>query len=125
MDISAVSDQVVALLQQRGRLAYRMLKPQFQLDDEQLAALKEELIDIQEVAVDKDGKMLVWKGDSGAGSVPSEVRGSPAPATAQALPPASYTPPPLAERIRAAHAAFATPAPPHRPPQTLPAPFSH
>jgi len=108
MDISAVSDQVVALLQQRGRLAYRMLKPQFQLDDEQLAALKEELIDIQEVAVDKDGKMLVWKGDSGAGSVPSEVRGSPAPATAQALPPASYTPPHLAERIRAEQAALET-----------------
>ena len=35
---------------------------QFQLDDEQLEVLKEELIDIQEVAVDKDGKLLVWTG---------------------------------------------------------------
>src|SRR5262245_10527414 len=62
MDLYDLSDQVVALLQKRGRLAYRMLKLQFQLDDEQLEALKEELIDIQEVAVDKDGKMLVWRG---------------------------------------------------------------
>src|SRR5262249_37492175 len=108
MDISAVSDQVVALLQQRGRLAYRMLKPQFQLDDEQLAALKEELIDIQEVAVDKEGKKLGWKGDSGARSGPSEVRGSPAPATAQTLPPARSTPPPPARRIRAEQAALET-----------------
>jgi len=65
MDLYAISDQVTALLQQRGRLAYRMLQLQFHLDDEQLAALKEELIDIQEVAIDKDGRMLVWKGDSG------------------------------------------------------------
>jgi class 3 adenylate cyclase len=35
----------------------------FELDDEQLDVLKEELIDIQELAVDKDGKMLVWSGD--------------------------------------------------------------
>ncbi len=60
MDFYAVLDQVMALLRQRGRASYRALKVQFQLDDEQLAALKEELIDIQEVAVDKDGKMLVW-----------------------------------------------------------------
>src|SRR5262245_824527 len=62
MDFYAVLDQVATLLRQRGRASYRALKVQFQLDDEQLAALKEELIDIQEVAVDKDGKMLVWVG---------------------------------------------------------------
>jgi hypothetical protein len=53
MDLYAISDQVVALLQQRGRLAYRMLQLQFQLDDEQLAALKEELIEGQQVASDE------------------------------------------------------------------------
>ena len=66
MDLYEVSDQVATLLQKRGRLAYRMLKLQFELDDEQLAALKEELIDIQEVAADKDGKMLVWTGSETA-----------------------------------------------------------
>src|SRR5262245_15190238 len=62
MDFYAVLDQVVVLLRQRGRASYRALKVQFQLDEEQLEALKEELIDIQDVAVDKDDKMLVWKG---------------------------------------------------------------
>jgi class 3 adenylate cyclase len=99
MDLYALSDQVVTLLQQRGRLAYRMLKLQFQLDDEQLEALKEELIDIQELAVDKDGKMLVWKGAEGVPSPPSR-----APSPSQ--PPASYTPPHLANRIRAEQAAL-------------------
>ena len=39
---------------------------QFRLDEEQLGGLKEELIEGNEVAVDEDGKMLVWKGDNGA-----------------------------------------------------------
>jgi class 3 adenylate cyclase/predicted ATPase len=99
MDLYAVSDQVAALLQQRGRLAYRMLKLQFHLDDEQLEALKEELIEVKELAVDKEGKMLVWKGAEGMPAPPS---GAPSPAQ----PPASYTPLHLAERIRAEQAAL-------------------
>jgi hypothetical protein len=62
MDIIEVVAQVRELLQQQGRLSYRILKRQFALDDEALEDLKFELIDIQEVAVDKDGKMLVWNG---------------------------------------------------------------
>ena len=38
MDLYAVIDQVTVLLQQRGRLTYRALKYQFQLDDEGIAA---------------------------------------------------------------------------------------
>src|SRR5262245_57604697 len=106
MDLYAVIDQVAALLQQRGRLAYRALQLQFQLDEEQLAAIKAELIDTQEVAIDKDGKMLVWKEDSGSGSLPSAAHGSSALATTQAPPPATYTPPHLAERIRAEQTAL-------------------
>ena len=44
MGLCNLSDPVVALLQKRGRLAYRVLKLQFQLDEEQLAARKEELL---------------------------------------------------------------------------------
>jgi predicted ATPase len=50
MDFVAVVDQVIALLRQRGRVAYRTLKRQFQLDDEALEDLKIELIDGQRVA---------------------------------------------------------------------------
>ena len=62
MDIIEVVGQVRELLQQQGRLSYRIVRRQFALDDEALEDLKFELIDVQEMAVDKDGKMLVWKG---------------------------------------------------------------
>src|SRR5262245_49660921 len=106
MDLYAVIDQVTALLQQRRRLAYRALQYQFHLDAEGLEALKAELIDVQALAEDQDGKMLVWKGDSGVGTAPSEARGSSSPVTTQAPPPATYTPAHLAERIRAEQAAL-------------------
>src|SRR5215470_11980835 len=55
-------EQVIALLQRHGRLSYRALKVQFELDDDHLDLLKEELIDIQHVARDQDERMLVWTG---------------------------------------------------------------
>ena len=55
-------EQVIALLQRHGRLSYRALKVQFELDDDRLDLLKEELIDIQHVARDQDARMLVWMG---------------------------------------------------------------
>jgi class 3 adenylate cyclase/predicted ATPase len=59
---SETIEQASDLLQRKGRLSYRTLKLEFDLSDEQLDALKEELIEVQELAVDKDGKMLVWVG---------------------------------------------------------------
>ena len=47
MDFVAVVDQVIALLRQRGRVAYRTLKRQFQLDDAALEDVKNELIEGQ------------------------------------------------------------------------------
>jgi hypothetical protein len=40
MDFYEVLDQVVALLRTRGRVTYRALKLQFQLDDEHLGRLR-------------------------------------------------------------------------------------
>jgi len=62
MDFYEVLDQVVALLQRQGRVSYRALKRQFALDDEYVEDLKAELIEVKELAMDKDGKMLVWRG---------------------------------------------------------------
>jgi hypothetical protein len=67
VDFVAVVDQVIALLRQRGRVAYRTLKRQFQLDDEALEDLKIELIDSQRLATDEQGTVLVW---TGAGAIP-------------------------------------------------------
>src|SRR4029453_1536004 len=62
MKFSEIVDQARELLRQKGRVTYRALKLEFALTDEQAEALKEELIEAREVAVDQDGKMLVWRG---------------------------------------------------------------
>ena len=64
MDFYEVLDQVVALLRRRGRVTYRALQLQFTLDDHALAVLKDELIEAQRLAIDEQGKVLVWTGDA-------------------------------------------------------------
>jgi len=86
VDFVTVVDQAIALLRQRGRVAYRTLKRHFQLDDEALEDLKIELIDSQRLATDEQGTVLVWTG---------EAASLPAPASA----PLAYTPSYLAEKI--------------------------
>jgi hypothetical protein len=70
MTFVEVLKQVRELLQGKGRISYRALKRQFELDDEYIEDLKAELIDAERVAVDEDGKVLVW-----AGSLESRVQG--------------------------------------------------
>ena len=64
MKFTEIVDQASALLQQRQRITYRTLKREFGLDDEALEDLTGELIDAQRVAIDEDGKVLVWIGAS-------------------------------------------------------------
>src|SRR5262245_18522817 len=106
MDLYEVIDQVTTLLQKHGRVSYRSIQLQFALNEEQLETITDELITVRELAAEKDGKMLVWKGDAAAGSAPSEARGVPSSAPAQAPPPATYTPAHLADRIRAEQVAM-------------------
>ena len=65
MDFYEVLDQIIDLLRQRGRVSYQALKRQFDVDDAYLEDLKLELIEVQELARDRDGKMLVWSGEAG------------------------------------------------------------
>src|SRR6516165_7010265 len=62
MDFYTILDQVIALLQQRGKASYRALQLQFKLDDASLDVLKDELIKVHQLARDQDGEMLVWTG---------------------------------------------------------------
>jgi class 3 adenylate cyclase len=55
-------DAVLALLQQEQRIAYRVLKRRLQLDDEILEDLKDDLIYAKKLAVDEEGRVLVWTG---------------------------------------------------------------
>jgi predicted ATPase/class 3 adenylate cyclase len=113
MDYDTLLNHVIALLQREQRLSYRVLKRRLQLDDEMLEDLKEDLIYAKQLAVDEEGKVLVWTG--APGPPPSSGMGAPAwPATRFAPPPDDpaamrpimYTPRHLAERILAEQAAL-------------------
>jgi class 3 adenylate cyclase len=97
MDFYTILDQVIDLLRQRQRVTYRALKVQFQLDDEALEALKEELIYGQRMAADEEGRVLVWTSDPGmapqtVSPAVTQIEGS------RLTELAAGTPPPDAER---------------------------
>jgi class 3 adenylate cyclase len=84
MDFTTLRTQVMALLQGEGRVAYRALKLQFQLDDDTLEALKDDLIYAKKLAVDEDGRVLVWTG--GTASAPPTASSVPLPTTPDVSP---------------------------------------
>ena len=89
MTFKEVRAQVIDWLQQDQRLSYRALKRQCDLDDAYLDDLQAELIEVRHVAVEEDGRVLVWTGVS-------------APVPAAEPPPQAplvYPPPYLAEKI--------------------------
>jgi class 3 adenylate cyclase len=105
VDFVAVVDQAIALLRQRGRVTYRTLKRQFQLDDTALEDLTVELIKGQRLAADEDGEVLVWIGDAAAPPARGAVAPAPAPlptpqaaALPQTAPPPAASSTPEAER---------------------------
>jgi predicted nucleotidyltransferase len=83
MDFYAVLDQVLDLLRQRGRVTYSAIKRQFGLDDACLQDLRDEIIAAQRVAVDEDGRVLVWTGGRAAPDAlaASDVRPTTSPQT--------------------------------------------
>src|SRR2546428_9223999 len=94
MTFEEILDHAIAMLQRRGRLTYRTLKRQFQLDDAALEDLKNELIEGQRLAVDEQGNVLVWMGPEASPLHPTAP-----PASSQDRPPLVYTPQYLAEKI--------------------------
>ena len=93
MHFEEILDQAIAMLQRRGRVTYRALKRQFNLDDAFLEDLTVELIKGQRLARDEDGEVLVWTGDAAPPAAPTPTP----PATGPA--PLAYTPPYLVEKI--------------------------
>ena len=60
MKFSEVVEQVLVMLQRQGRISYRALKREFDLDNEYIEDLKEEIIKAKRLATDEDGAVLVW-----------------------------------------------------------------
>jgi class 3 adenylate cyclase/tetratricopeptide (TPR) repeat protein len=97
MTFEEILDQAVAMLERRGRVTYRALKRQFNLDDDALDDLKVELIEAQQVAIDEGGTVLVWTGGPATAVVSASALGRA---------PLSYTPKHLAEKILTSRSAL-------------------
>src|SRR5215831_9917487 len=63
MTFDDVLTQVLELLKRQGRVSYGALKRRFDLDDDYLKDLKEELLYVHPVRED-EGRGLVWTGDT-------------------------------------------------------------
>src|SRR5215831_519200 len=94
MDFVAVVDQVITLLRQRGRVAYRTLQRQFQLDEDALADLLAELRYAYRDEILEEEQGMLWVGDAR-----STLPATAAPAEQTALTPRAYTPAYLVEQI--------------------------
>src|SRR5215471_4174268 len=88
MTFDEVLSQIQDLLQREQRVSYRGLKRRFDLDDEYLEDLKEELIGAKRLAVDEDGRFLVWTGVTSTSSSALQVPHSPQPLTPNTQSPA-------------------------------------
>jgi class 3 adenylate cyclase len=110
MTFDDILAQVLELLQREKRVSYRALKVRFQLNDDLLEAVQDELIYAKKLAVDEDNRVLAWVGEQAAASASPPVPDTPvlpsAPATDQTREPLSYTPKHLAEKILTSRSAL-------------------
>ena len=74
MTFDEILAQIIDLLQREKRVSYRALKRRFALDDEYLEDLKDELIKAKRLAMDEEGSVLVWTGDTQTVSAQSDQR---------------------------------------------------
>ena len=61
MTFDEILTQVLDLLQRERRLSYRAIKVRFELDDDHLEALKDEIIEAKQLAVNEKGRVLVGR----------------------------------------------------------------
>jgi hypothetical protein len=88
MDFDDLLSQVLYLLQRDQRVLYRALRRRFELDDDYLENIKDELIYAKKLAVDEDNRVLVWTGETHATLEPTSQPNpsEPQPVVGQAQP---------------------------------------
>src|SRR5215510_2136285 len=96
MTFDEILAQVLELLQRQGRVSYRALKRRFDLDDEYIEDLKEELLFAYPV-VDEEGRGFVWTGEVARPPVSTSTQPALQEVT-PAIPPTQAEPLPEAER---------------------------
>src|SRR5262245_17811452 len=105
MTFEEILNQAIAMLQRQGRVSYRALKRQFDLDAAYIEDLKLELIEVHRVAVDQDHTMLVWTGGATPPPPPAAAPGADRVRQPDTMP-LTYTPPYLAEKILTSRSAL-------------------
>jgi class 3 adenylate cyclase/tetratricopeptide (TPR) repeat protein len=105
MTFEEILTQAMALLPRQGRVSYRALKRQFDLDEAYVEDLKLELIEVHQVAVDQDSTMLIWTGPA-APSAFSVADSASIRASQPNTVPLTYTPPHLTDKILASRPAL-------------------
>src|SRR2546421_4703711 len=109
MTFDEILDQIITLLKRQGRVSYSALKRRFDLNDDYLNDLKDELLSVHPVQ-DDEGRGLVWAGAQASAAAPAPAPGIPAraaaPSTAHERTPLAYTPPHLAEKILTSRSAL-------------------
>ena len=93
MTFEEVLTQAIAMLQRLGRVSYRALKVQFQLDNDLLDLLKDEIVEVHQLARDQEGKMLVWAGEGKATPASTSLLPPPPTAPYEAHPIPAASPP--------------------------------
>src|SRR5919201_1164423 len=63
MTFDEILAQIIDLLKRQGRVSYRALKRRFDIDDDYIEDLKEEILYVHPV-IDDEGRGLIWTGDT-------------------------------------------------------------
>ncbi len=84
--------QISEVLEREQRVSYRALKVRFDLKDDHLEAVKDELIYAKKLAIDEDDRVLVWTGEAETQSASTSTQ-SVEPEVAQEAQPVEVEPP--------------------------------
>src|SRR5262249_40558831 len=84
MTFDDILAQIIDLLKHQGRVSYRAIKRRFDINDDYIEDLKEELLYVHPV-IDDEGRSLMWTGDTASGQavVPQPGQPTPPPAAQQ------------------------------------------
>ena len=104
MTFDEILEQVITLLKRQGRVSYSALKRRFDLDDDYLNDLKDELLYVHPVR-DDEGRGLIWTGDTASGPAvvpqpaqPTQLLAAQQQPSPEVIPRVTASPPSDAER---------------------------
>src|SRR5215831_3471434 len=99
MTFDEILAQVITLLQRQGRVSYRAIKRRFDIDDDYIEDLKDEILYVHESEIEADERGFTWTGDMASGQEVADPSAQPTPQPAAQAQPS----PQVAPRATAPH----------------------